>query len=243
MNLCKAFDAVSHKVLLLKLHHFGICRPTYALIKNYLTSRSQFVTFNNISSSTKPINIGVSQSSILGPSLFLIYTNDLPNVLNGTPRLFADDTCLILRQSSLSALDEAYSDEFVQLKDWCDADKIQINPNESYILHIPPKQNITPSNFLIPYDNSFMVNRVCCKYLGLLIDNKLNFKQNILLVESKIAKSVGISNKLRHIFPSLALLLIYFALVHPHYTAFPYGEILSQLTSKNSNVSKIKLLA
>ena len=207
---------MSHKILLFKLHHYGICGPAYALIENYLTSRNQFVTFSNNLSSTKPINIGVPQGSILGPLLFLMYINDLPNAINSIPRLFADDTCLILRQLSLSALEKACSDESKQLKDWCDTNKIQINSNKSCILHLPPKQNTPPLTFQIPYDNSFIVNNICCKYLGILIDNKLNFKQHIQIVESKIAKSVGILNKLRHIFPSSALLLIYLPLVHPH---------------------------
>ena len=115
MDLCKAFDTVSHKILLYKLHHYGIRGPAYALIENFVTSRNQFVTFSNTSSSTKPINIGVPQGSILGPLLFLIYINDLPNAINSTFLLFADDICLILRQSSLSALEKACSDELIQL--------------------------------------------------------------------------------------------------------------------------------
>ena len=114
MDLRKAFDTVSHKILLCKLHHYGIRGPAYASIKNYLTSRNQFVTFSNTSSSTKPIKIGVFQDSILVPLLFLIYINGLPNAINSTPRLFAVDTCLILRQSSLSALEKACSDELIQ---------------------------------------------------------------------------------------------------------------------------------
>ena len=127
MDLCKAFDTVSHKILLHKLHHYGFHGLAYALIENYLTSRNQFVTFSNSSSSTKPINIGVPQGSILGPLLFLIYINDLPNAIDSTPHLFADGTCLILRQSSLSALEKVCSDELIQLKDWCDTNKIQTN--------------------------------------------------------------------------------------------------------------------
>ena len=116
-------------------------------IENYLASRNHIVTFNNTSSFTKPINIGVPQSSIFGPLLFLIYINDLPNVINSTPRLFADDTCLILQQSSLSFLEKACSNALVHVKDWCDANKIQINSNKSYKLHLPPKQNTTPLTF------------------------------------------------------------------------------------------------
>ena len=127
IDLRKAFDTVSHKILLHKLHHYGIRGPAYALIKNYLTSRNKFVTFSNTSSSTKPINIGVPQGSILGPLLFLIYINDLPNAINSTLRLFADDICLVLRQSSLSALEKACSDELIQLKDWCCHDRNRTN--------------------------------------------------------------------------------------------------------------------
>ena len=84
-------------------------------------------------------------------------------------------------------------------------------------MHTTPssKTKYSTLTFQILCDNSFIVNSICCKYLGILIDNKLNFKQHIQLVESKIAKLVEILNKLRHIFPSSAL-LIYFALVHPH---------------------------
>ena len=207
---------MSHKILLHKLHHYGIRGAAYALIENYLTSRNQFVTFSNTSSYTKPINIGVPQGYILSPSLFVIYINELLNAINSTPRLFADDTCLILLQSSLSALEKACSDELIQHKHWSDANKIKINTNKSRIINLPPKQNTPPLTFQITYDNSFIVNSTCCKYLEILIDNKLNFKQHIQLVESKIAKSVGILNKLRHIFPSSALLLIYFALIYPY---------------------------
>ena len=154
MDLRKAFDTVSHKILLHKLHHYGIRGPAYALIKNYFTSRNPFVIFKNTSSSTKHSSIGVPQGSILGALLFLIYINDLPNAINSTTRLFADDTCLILRQSSLSALEKACSDELVQPKDWCDAKKILINANKSYILHLPPKQNTTPLTFQSPCSNS-----------------------------------------------------------------------------------------
>ena len=124
------------------------------------------------------ITIGKQKEFVYTLKLFK-YINDLSNAINSTPRLFADDTCLVLRQSSLSALEKACSDELVQLKDWCDTSKIQINPNKSCILHLPPKQNTRPLTFKILYDNSFIVNSICCKYLGILIDNKLNFKQYI----------------------------------------------------------------
>ena len=82
MDFCKAFDIIYHKILLDKLYHYSIRSPDHSLIENYLNTRQQFVTIKNASSSYKAINTGVSQSSILGPILFLIYINDLPNALH-----------------------------------------------------------------------------------------------------------------------------------------------------------------
>ena len=116
MDIRKAFDAVSHKILLCKLRHYGIRGPAFSLIENYLTSRSQFVFVNNCSSSSKPVSIGVPQGSILGPLLFLIYMNDLYNATLSRPRLFADDTCLMVSEKSISLLEQSCNSELHRLK-------------------------------------------------------------------------------------------------------------------------------
>ena len=97
MDLKKAFDTVNHEKLpvLHKLYQYGIGGPTHELLKSYLSERKQFLSANNLQSELQQVTFGVSQGSILGPLLFLIYINDLRNVLNSTSRLFADDTCLM----------------------------------------------------------------------------------------------------------------------------------------------------
>ena len=117
MDFRKAFDPVCYKILQDKLHHYDIRSPAHSLIENYFYRRQQFVTINNASSSYKAINIGVPQGSILGPLLFLIYINDLPNALHNNPRLFADDTCLFLNHSSLTSLENICAIKVSRLKD------------------------------------------------------------------------------------------------------------------------------
>ena len=96
MDLRKAFDTVSHDILMHKLYHYGIRGPAFDLIVSYLSLRYQFKSVNNFNSNLRPVSIGVPQGSILGPLLFLVYVNHLPNSTTISPRQFADDTCLVL---------------------------------------------------------------------------------------------------------------------------------------------------
>ena len=96
MDFGKAFDTVPHKILSQKLYHYGIRGPAYSLIESYLTNRKQFVSINNTNSLHKPINIGVPQGFILEALLHIVYVNDIYTALSCKPRLFADDTSLLL---------------------------------------------------------------------------------------------------------------------------------------------------
>ena len=100
LDLTKAFDTICHQILLAKLQHYGIRGPSHQLIKSFL-ERKQFVSINGVNSDLHHNSFGVPQGSTLGPLLFLIYINDLPNAVLGSTTLFADDTCLMLRNSNL----------------------------------------------------------------------------------------------------------------------------------------------
>ena len=100
LDFKNACDKVSHSVLLHKLQHYGVRGSSLDLLQSYLDQRKQFVAIVNTSSQIASISFGVPQGSTLGPLLFLTYINDLPNAVNCIPRLFADDTCLIIETST-----------------------------------------------------------------------------------------------------------------------------------------------
>ena len=99
--MSKAFDKVWHEGLLHKLKCYGVEGKMYELFKIFLTDRKQRV-LNGQTSSWKNVNSGVPQGSVLGPLLFLMYINDLPDGIQSNVKLFADDTCLFSIVSNLN---------------------------------------------------------------------------------------------------------------------------------------------
>ena len=95
LDLSKAFDTLNHEILFSKLEHYGIRGVALNWMKSYFNNRKQFVSYNNVSSNYQLIKCGVPQGSILGPHLFILYINDLPNVSHlAETLLFADDTSI-----------------------------------------------------------------------------------------------------------------------------------------------------
>ena len=98
LDLTKAFDTVQHKILLAKLNHYGIRGVVNNFFESYLTNRSQAVIIHDNNSWKSNIDIGVHQSSSLGPLRFLLYVNNLPNCISSTPRLLLTIPAFWLRQ-------------------------------------------------------------------------------------------------------------------------------------------------
>ena len=118
LDITKAFDTVCHKRLLIKLDHYRIRGTAFNLIQSYLNNRLQYVYVNNNESNRKRVIMGVPQGSVLGPLLFLIYINDLQNCLKSIPRLFADDTALLINASNITELKIKINDELLEHGLW-----------------------------------------------------------------------------------------------------------------------------
>ena len=103
LDFCIAFDFVPHGELLYKLWKIGITGPLWCWFRNYLSHRKHYVSLNGVGSPSLPVLSGVPQGSILGPLLFIIYINDIPDrITHSTALMFADDTKLLRHISSFN---------------------------------------------------------------------------------------------------------------------------------------------
>ena len=143
-----------HKKLFIKLDHFGIRGVPKKLLASNLKNRKKFVSINGIKSTILNAKIGIPQGSILGPLLYVIYVNEIPNALIYIPRLNADDTCFVKHENLAYTVQRKIRANIRNLKIWLDANELTLNLNKTACLFISPSNanknlNLNP----IFYDN------------------------------------------------------------------------------------------
>jgi len=128
LDFSKAFDTIDHRILIDKLKSLNFSNTSVTLISNYLSNRKQLIMINSHFSNLNDITCGVAQGSILGPTLFLIYINDLPTITKLLdPILYADDTNLFFRSKNLNSHINTINDELELIKNWCNLNKLTLN--------------------------------------------------------------------------------------------------------------------
>ena len=225
LDISKAFDKVWHKGLLHKLKCYGVDGNFHNILENYLTNRKQKVVLNGQTSTWLNINAGVPQGSVLGPLLFLVYINDLPDRLVSEAKLFADDTSLFSTVFDLIDSSTTLNNDLSIVKDWAFQWKMAFNPDANkqateVVFSHKRTQNIHPAVF---FNNSPVTTVPFQKHLGLILDDKLNFSHHLNEKISKVNKGIGLIKQLKQYLPRKALLNIYKSFVRPH---LDYGDVI-----------------
>ena len=208
IDLKKAFDTVIHSILLAKLENYGIRGLINIWFKSYLTDRRQSIEIDNHISREEKTLCGVPQGSVLGPLLFLLYINDIYKCSSEfTFYLFADDTSIIYANNNLRTLELTVNSELAKVSEWLKANKLTLNIKKSNYIIFRPRQKTMPFvpqvKIFKPVSNTqtSLENKDLVKYLGIMIDSDLSWKNHIDFICHKISKSIGIIAKLRHYIP------------------------------------------
>lgn len=143
IDIKKAFDTIDHEIILQKLAKYGVDRDALKWLKSYLANRLQRCNLNNHLSSTSSLNFEVPQGSIIGPLLFLIYINDLPNCLSlGSPRMYADDTNVTFAASDMLGLETQINTELKSINLWLKPNKLSLNMAKTEFMVISSRQKM-----------------------------------------------------------------------------------------------------
>ena len=236
IDLQKAFDTVDHNILLKKLHHYGIRGTANKWFDSYLSNRSQFVTINGTNSDPKPMKFGVPQGSVLGPLLFLIYINDLHSAINYcTTRHFADDTGLLIINSSLKQLKKHLNLDLRSLTVWLKANKISLNASKTEMLIFRHPNKPIEYDLKIKLDGKRLYSSKYVKYLGILLDPHLNWSYHVKTLAPKLSRAAGLLAKVRHYVKDDVLRNIYFGIFSSllNYASAIWGQY------ENTNIKRI----
>lgn len=217
LDLSKAFDTVSHDILISKLNRYGVEGTALVWFRNYFINREQFVYLNGFFSKTSKISFGVPQGSILGPLLFLIYINDLFLCCDHfLPILFADDTNLIAVHEDFVTLIQHVNDELKILSNWFRTNKLTLNVKKCNFMIFHNINKFYPKEHAcIEIDGAPVTQVASTKFLGVLIDEGLTWSKHVDLVCTRSSKMLNI---LRIVLPSIhssAHLTLYYSFLFP----------------------------
>ena len=229
IDLQKAFDTLDHNILLNKIEKYGFRGPIYHIVKSYLENRWQFVASDYAISSKRRIFTGVPQGSVLGPLLFLLYINDLHQVIKDSRiAMFADDTTVLNAGDKTSPL---ITQDLKNMTNWFVSNKLTVNVNkcEAICFGCGKPDKVTILSNELPYQKA-------CKYLGLHLDGNLKFREHIDYVTKKLNKFCGLMYRVRHMYPRKCLLMFYNSFAK---SVICYGLIVYGSAAK-TNLKKIE---
>ena len=218
IDLKKAFDTVHHRILLSKLYAYGIRGILPKWFESYLTDRSQYVIYDGVESEIRPVECGIPQGSILGPLFFIISMNNICNVSDLMfAIMYADETCFLMNGTDLHKLIKQLNVEVDSLCTWFKSNKLSLNTQKTFymIFHRARLKSIDDDVIM---DNNALIKVNAIKYLGVIVDNKLNWIDHITYVKNKISKGLGIMYKDRRYLHKSSLRNLYHAYIYSYLT-------------------------
>ena len=233
LDISRAFDRVWHKGIIFKLKQLGVEGEALNIIESFLADRAQRVVLDGQVSDWAPVEAGVPQGSILGPLLFLVYINDLIEVVDSDINIFADDTFIFRIHDQNST--EMLNNDLKKITEWANQWKMIFNPDltkQAIEIIFSRKQNKSNPPMLT-FNNIPVKRDIETKHLGMVLDSKLSFHTHLTGTNGKLPtarQGLGLLRQLKKWVSPPVLETIYKLYVRPH---LDYGDILYHSANTN----------
>lgn len=212
VDFSKAFDLVPHQRLVSKLHSFYLNNSTILWIQNFLLNRSQCVTIHDIVSSSVPVTSGVPQGSVLGPLLFLMYVNDIPDFISSKIRFYADD-CVLYREIKDCNDSILLQNDLNSVSSWCSKWLMRVNTEKTKVMTFTSVRSPLSCDYYISGSNIGRTDHY--KYLGVILTSNLSWNAHIDHITNKASKTLGLLRKSLYMATWETKLMAYNSFVRP----------------------------
>lgn len=199
LDLKRAFETVDRERMLMKLKKYGITGTELELFKNYMSDRKQKVKFKEAISGETEVSIGLPQGTALSVILFILYINDIVNVpVHGSISLHADDTSIVVKDKDLNEAIRKMNEDLERIYNWLNVNKLLLNVSKTKWMSIIKNNNrnvyIRTNNVKIAGNEIEKVKSI--KYLGILLDEKLNFDNHVDELVKNTSKKVNLLKRI-----------------------------------------------
>ena len=245
IDLAKAFDTVSHSVILNKLQSYGIIENELTWFTDYLFQRKQYVKFDGSKSESDFVTCGVPQGSILGPLLFLIHFNDIENCLkNSRLMIYADDTVIFTASKDVSSIENSLNEDLINLQSWLSKNELLINlkkgKTESMLFGSGKRLSKLQDQTIDVSINNIPISKTkSYKYLGVTMDPTLNFQQHFQNSYKKASARVRLLQKIRSSLNVHSAESIYRSMITP-IVLYCNSVLLSYCSTKMQKIQRLE---
>lgn len=212
----RAFETIDRDKLLRKLMAYGIVDKEIEWFRSYLSDRKQRVKFQNTMSEEVSVNLGVPQGSILGALLFILYINNISAIFKYCKiKLFADDTLLYVDETNVDVAINKINEDLSVLFQWLCVNKLKLNVVKTKYMILSNREQLSDMKVIIDGANIVRVSEIV--YLGIVIDDKLKFNNNMDYVCKKLGKKINFFSRISRKLDLESRITVYNTIVSPHF--------------------------